>query len=206
MMGHTISKLARLFHLARSTLLYYHRVGLLVPSGRTAAGYRVYSEGDRERLARICAFRQAGLALEDIRTMLETGERPSAAILEQRFHQIGQQILELRNQQRVIGQMLRQMAANRDQPVVDKALWVSMLRAAGLDEAAMGRWHAEFEARAPAGHQEFLVSLGLPEDEVRLIRQRSAGPESKPAGSRKHATEARGSGTATKINRPTGLL
>ena len=39
---HTAGKLARRYALSRSTLLYYHRIGLLVPSGRSAANYRVY--------------------------------------------------------------------------------------------------------------------------------------------------------------------
>ena len=39
----TIGKLARKFDLSRSTLLYYDRIGLLKPSGRTRANYRVYT-------------------------------------------------------------------------------------------------------------------------------------------------------------------
>ena len=50
-----------------------------------------------------------------------------------------------------------------------------MLRAAGMDQNAMNRWHTEFERRAPEGHHEFLVSLGIPQDEVARIRQWSRG-------------------------------
>ena len=175
MSAYTISKLGRLFGLARSTLLYYHRVGLLSPSGRTEKGYRIYSDGDRERLARICAFRQAGLSLVEIGSMLDSGDAPSVTLLENRFRQIGDQILELRKQQRVIARMLRQMVASGHPAIVDKDLWVSMLRAAGLDEAAMGRWHCEFEQRAPDAHHEFLVSLGLPCEEIRRIREWAGG-------------------------------
>lgn len=47
----TVGVLARRFGLARSTLLYYDRLGLLRPSSRSRAGYRSYSPAD-ERKAR----------------------------------------------------------------------------------------------------------------------------------------------------------
>lgn len=50
-----------------------------------------------------------------------------------------------------------------------------MLRAAGMDQAAMNRWHTEFEKRAPAAHHRFLISLGINESEALLIRKKSAG-------------------------------
>ena len=42
----TVGRLARRFGLARSTLLYYDRIGVLRPSARSAAGYRLYDAGD----------------------------------------------------------------------------------------------------------------------------------------------------------------
>src|SRR5262245_19662656 len=54
MKTYSISRLARAFGLSRSTLLYYDRIGLLAPSGRTGSGYRSYSEKDYRQLERIC--------------------------------------------------------------------------------------------------------------------------------------------------------
>jgi len=48
-----------------------------------------------------------------------------------------------------------------------------MLRAAGMDEDAMAKWHSEFEQRTPGAHHQFLLALGISEDEARLIRTRS---------------------------------
>ena len=165
----TISNLGRLFGLSRSTLLYYDRIGLLTPSGRTLAGYRCYSEADRLRLERICGFRRAGLALEEIRTILASG-KPSAAVLERRFHEIGEEIRILRVKQGLLSRMLTGIASAKGPPAVDRDLWVEMLRAAGMDDRAMARWHAEFEQRAPEAHREFLLSLGIPEAEAQEIR------------------------------------
>jgi DNA-binding transcriptional MerR regulator len=169
----TITKLARSFGLSRSTLLYYDRIGLLPPSGRTAAGYRCYTQRDRHRLERICHFREAGLTLADIRTVLSSSGKPNAKLLERRFRELGGQLLELRSQQRLLASMLKGVAAGKCPPAVDREMWVKMLRAAGMDDRAMQRWHGEFERRAPDAHQEFLVSLGIPESEIQRIRKRS---------------------------------
>jgi hypothetical protein len=51
--------------------------------------------------------------------------------------------------------------------------WVAMFREIGLDEAAMQRWHAVFEGRAPEAHQSFLEWLRVPDADVRRIRDAS---------------------------------
>jgi len=166
----TISKLGRLFGLSRSALLYYDRIGLLKPSDRTRAGYRCYNGEDRRRLERICGFRRAGLGLEEIRMILASAGKPPAAVLERRFHEIGEEIRALKAKQGLLSRMLTGMASAKCPAAVDRDLWVEMLRAAGMDEAAMARWHAEFEQRAPEAHREFLLSLGIPEGEAQEIR------------------------------------
>ena len=45
-----------------------------------------------------------------------------------------------------------------------------MLRAAGLDDAGMQKWHCEFEQRSPEAHQAFLESLGIDIHEITQIR------------------------------------
>jgi DNA-binding transcriptional MerR regulator len=165
-----ISQLARLCGLSRSTLLYYDRIGLLLPSGRTDAGYRLYTEVDRERLERICRFRQAGLSLDDIRNLLSCDGEPSGRVLEKRFGEISQEIQELKAKQGLLAHMLKNLNSEPFSQKVDKAMWVEMLRSAGMDDQAMHFWHGEFEARAPEAHHEFLLSLGIPEKEALEIR------------------------------------
>jgi DNA-binding transcriptional MerR regulator len=169
--GLTVTQLGRLFGLSRTTLLYYDRIGLLSPAARTGAGYRRYFKADRQRLERICGFRRAGLALEEIRAILSAEGKPPAAILERRFHEIGEEIRRLKEKQELLSQMITGIVSAKWPAAVDKALWVQMLRAAGMDEKAMARWHAEFEQRAPEAHREFLLSLGIPEAEALEIRK-----------------------------------
>src|SRR5262245_50850229 len=175
MKTYSISKLARAFGLSRSTLLYYDRIGLLAPSGRTGSGYRSYSQKDYRRLERICQFREAGLTLKDIRGVLSSGGKPGARLLDKRMRETAATIVDLKNQQRILAKMFGRIASRKNSAPVDVDLWVEMLEAAGMDEGARKRWHTEFERRAPEAHDEFLLSLGIPRHEVAKIRRWSRG-------------------------------
>ena len=173
MKTYSISELARACGLSRSTLLYYDRLGLLKPAGRTGSSYRYYTEAEQRNLERINHFRQAGLTLKEIQAVLSSGGKPGARLLERRLRETGDKMAGLKNQQRLLAGMLYQVASGKRPPKVDVKLWVEMLRAAGMDHDGMHRWHSEFERRAPQGHEEFLLSLGLPPHEVEEVRRLS---------------------------------
>lgn len=42
-----------------------------------------------------------------------------------------------------------------------------------MNDNDMWRWHVEFERQNPQAHQEFLVSLVIPEQEAAEIRKQS---------------------------------
>ncbi len=180
MSTYTISKIARLFGLSRSTLLYYDRVGLLSPSYRTPAGYRVYTEADLERLERICILRQTSLSIENIRTILESEDKACTEVFERRLKETGEEILALKVRQELLSAMLKGVAVEEIQPEVNKQMWIEMLRAAGMDERGMNLWHSEFEHRAPEAHHQFLLSLGISEKEALMIRQWSRKMKTEP--------------------------
>ena len=169
-----ITELAGHFGLSRSTLLYYDRIGLLKPSARSRAGYRLYSQGDREKLAKICSFRQAGLTIEDIRRLFTKEEDAGSSVLQRRMQELGDEMRALQTQQHLLGRMLQVKSLDELPVSIDKQAWIEMLRAAGMDDTAMRKWHVEFERRAPEAHHRFLLSLGISEDEALFIRKRSA--------------------------------
>lgn len=164
-----ITKLGRRFGLSRATLLYYDRIGLLCPSGRSQADYRLYTQDDLARLERICFFREAGLSLSEISHLLENANSDSS-ILEGRLRKISQEVASLKSQQRLITNMLKTVAAGLDASGLDEELWLSLQQASGLDETAAKRWHIEFERRAPRAHHDFLLGLGLTEKEAIQVR------------------------------------
>src|SRR5437868_9852397 len=69
--GRRVGELADATSLTVRTLHYYEEIGLLVASERTAAGHRLYSDDDVERLYRICLLRRLGLQLSDIARALD---------------------------------------------------------------------------------------------------------------------------------------
>lgn len=61
-------------------LHHWDEIGLARPSLRTAAGYRLYTAGDLERLHRIVVYREIGLGLDRIQAILDdsTADVPGA--------------------------------------------------------------------------------------------------------------------------------
>jgi DNA-binding transcriptional MerR regulator len=57
------------------TLRFYDRAGILEPSGRTEAGYRMYSDEDFPRLQQVLALKFLGLSLDEIKRCLAAGPR-----------------------------------------------------------------------------------------------------------------------------------
>ena len=167
----TIGRLAERFGLSRSTLLYYDSIGLLSPSARSGANYRLYSEGDVGRMERISVYRQAGVPLADIKRLLSGDESALGELLAARLKTLNEDMRGLRRQQRLIVTLLKNDAALRDARAMDKDGWVAILRAAGLSEEDMRRWHVEFERLSPEAHQDFLESLGIGDEEVSRIRR-----------------------------------
>lgn len=164
-----------MFGLSRSTLLYYDRIGLLMPSGRSEAGYRLYSKKNMDQMSTIQSFRQAGLTIEDIGRVLSREEGDQGEILQRRMRELGEEIRSLQTQQRLLGRMLQVESRGELPAAVDKQAWIEMLRAAGMDDDAMTKWHSEFEQRAPEAHHQFLLALGISEDEANIIRTRARG-------------------------------
>jgi DNA-binding transcriptional MerR regulator len=68
---HTVHQLARLAGVNVRTLHHYDHIGLLKPSARTAAGYRLYGEADLLRLQQILFFRELDFPLADIQAILD---------------------------------------------------------------------------------------------------------------------------------------
>ena len=68
----TVGEMARLTHVSVRTLHHYDQIGLLVPTERSDAGYRLYGATDLERLHQILVYRELGFALDAIGRVLDT--------------------------------------------------------------------------------------------------------------------------------------
>ena len=70
-MSYSVGQVADLAGVTIRTLHHYDEIGLLSPSGRSAAGYRIYEEPDLERLQQILFYRELGFALEEIAAIVD---------------------------------------------------------------------------------------------------------------------------------------
>ncbi|WBB70807.1 MerR family transcriptional regulator [Micromonospora sp. WMMD812] len=86
-MAYTVGQVAKVAGVTVRTLHHYDEIGLLSPSGRTAAGYRRYDDADLERLQLIRYYRELGFPLEEIAAILDDPAADPAAHL-RRQHEL----------------------------------------------------------------------------------------------------------------------
>jgi DNA-binding transcriptional MerR regulator len=167
----TVSQLAKLCGLSRTTLLYYESIGLLPPASRSESNYRRYTTEQLERLQSICAYRDAGLRLSDIRQILDESSNEATTVLKRRLLELDREIETLREHQNAILRLLQAGDGAWRTLDMTKEKWVSIMHAAGFKEEDMRRWHKQFEQQAPEEHQQFLEYLQIPADEIGKIRE-----------------------------------
>ena len=69
--GYPVGRVAALSGVTIRTLHHYDEVGLLSPSGRSEAGYRLYEDSDLERLQRILFYKELGFTLKEIQAIVD---------------------------------------------------------------------------------------------------------------------------------------
>ena len=87
-----IGELARATRVTVRALHHYDRLGLLVPSSRTAGGHRCYTGDDVRRLHTILALRGFGLSLRDIAAALAAGGEDPREILRRQLAETEERI------------------------------------------------------------------------------------------------------------------
>lgn len=94
-MAYTVGDVAKVAHVSVRTLHHYDDVGLLQPSGRSEAGYRLYSIEDLERLQQVLFYKELGFGLEEIRELMTDERYDRRAVLEQQRELVAEQALRL---------------------------------------------------------------------------------------------------------------
>ncbi|THC43637.1 MerR family transcriptional regulator [Massilia sp. Mn16-1_5] len=119
-----IGELAKRTGLTVRTLHHYDDIGLLSPSARSDAGYRLYDESDLARLHRILALRRFGMALAEIGTYLSGPDLSLESIVERQIGMLDQQIAQATALRSRLARLRGQLDAGR-QP--DPADWLTTL-------------------------------------------------------------------------------
>jgi MerR family transcriptional regulator, thiopeptide resistance regulator len=92
-MAFTVGELSRLTGVTVRALHHYDEIGLVRPSQRSAAGYRLYSDEDVLRLQQVLVLRELGVPLDDIAGALDDATDRAAPLRRHR-----QALLEKRGQ------------------------------------------------------------------------------------------------------------
>ncbi len=77
----TVGTIGRLAGVTVRTLHHYDEIGLVVPSGRTRSGYRLYGPEDVQRLQEVLFFKELGFGLDQIRDIVTKPEYERLAAL-----------------------------------------------------------------------------------------------------------------------------
>ena len=70
-MSYKIKEVADMVGVSVRTLHHYDKIGILKPESVTPAGYRLYNDGDLERLQQVLFFKELDFSLEEIKEILD---------------------------------------------------------------------------------------------------------------------------------------
>ncbi|MGG1519753.1 MerR family transcriptional regulator [Paenibacillus oryzisoli] len=80
-MEYTVQHLGKMAGISTRTLRYYDGIELLKPARINSSGYRIYGQAEVDRLQQILFYRELGVGLEDIKTILDQPDFSPAAAL-----------------------------------------------------------------------------------------------------------------------------
>ena len=171
-----VGELAAAAGLTVRTLHHYDSIGLLRPSARSDAGYRLYDRDDVARLHQIQALRAFGMGLADIGLYLDSPAGSPLALVERQLDALDRRIAEAARMRAQL-QRLRTELAGGGRP--DLPTWLHSLELMTMYE----RYFTQDElARLPLYHDE-AVKAQFKElvDEARELIRTQVAPESDAA-------------------------
>jgi DNA-binding transcriptional MerR regulator len=148
-----IGELAKQTGLSIRTLRYYDEIGLLVPSHRTEAEYRLYSEADIARLQQILSLRQLGFALKEIRECLENPEFSLPQVIDLHLARLQEQMAVSRSLFTQLSQLAQQLQTSESVAVED--LMTTMETITMTQQYLTQEQHDLLEARLNQGQAEW---------------------------------------------------
>ncbi len=128
----TIGELARQAGINPRTLRYYERIGLLVPSARTTAGYRLYTGEDATRLAFIRRAQALGLSLTEIAAIIDLRNAGTApcrhvrAVAQEKISEIDGRIAELQVLREDLTRLAERAGVVETQCVADSSICLAV--------------------------------------------------------------------------------
>ena len=122
MQGYTVGQLARMAGVSVRTLHHYDQIGLLQPSARTEAGYRLYGEPELLRLQQILFFKEVEMPLEQVRQALDDPGFDQVTALRRHRHLLRQHMERLTRLLNTIDRTIDRLT-EENMPLTDEELY-----------------------------------------------------------------------------------
>ena len=113
-MDYTVSKLAKMAGVSRRTLRFYDEIGLLSPARVSQNGYRVYGRAEVDLLQQILIYRELGVPLEKIRSIIAAPGFDRAAALREHLTALNAQKAKIESLIKNVERTIRVMEGEID--------------------------------------------------------------------------------------------
>lgn len=117
----TVGDVAKLTGASVRTLHHYDHLGLVSPSRRSSAGYRLYTDRDVERLLQVLAYRELGFPLEQISTLLDDPAADALTHLQRQRDALQQRIGHLQHMVVAVERMMNSKKSGLNLTVEEQA-------------------------------------------------------------------------------------
>lgn len=150
----SVSATAKIVGVARSTLLYYERKGVITPGRNSNNGYREYSRSDINKLLQLRQLQQAGFTLIESVEVVQGDLDPS--VIRERYLDLNNKIESMILAREIVKSLLSRTTGEKFPD--------------GMNGDLEGIWHAAFEDKGADAHSEWLKQIGLSEKEALYTR------------------------------------
>ena len=142
-MTFTVGELSRLTGVTVRALHHYDEIGLVRPSQRSAAGYRIYRDADVLRLQQVLVLRELGVPLEEIGAVIDQAS-DRAALLRKHRRELAERRTRIDAMLAAVDAALGALEKGQTMQPVDVTKMFDGFRPEDYEEEARQRWgHTE---------------------------------------------------------------
>jgi DNA-binding transcriptional MerR regulator len=190
--SYTVRQLATMAGVSVRTLHYYDQIGLLEPSSRSRAGYRLYGEEDLMRLQQVLFYRELEVPLDRIRETLERPDFDPVAALEEHRRSLEEKGARIARLLETVDKTIARMGGEATM-LTDEELYEGFTKEQirRYTREAKERWgkgpqYAESQRRVRSWSKEKLAAIkkagaGVEEGLAAIVKAGRLGPEAREA-------------------------
>lgn len=180
----TVGQTAALVGVSVRTLHHWDEIGLVTPSARSRAGYRLYDADDVARLHRVLVYRETGMPLAEVARVVDEPGAAAAEHLARQRELLQERIAHLQRMVRAVDTMMESTMSRKNLTPAEQAeVWGT-------------GWNAEYQEEAEerwGGTDEWVESErrknAMTEEDFARAREETAALEERLAAARREGVE-----------------